>query len=170
MHSDGGKLNLIITGVDGVPGGLPEIVNDSGKLIQLEPPGRRELLDVSVEARLRPDALVGARQRRGAAGLELVRGHSPDVPDLAEEERPLRVDGVHDGLPGLDVLRRPDPRRVGVPLRRVGDARGLGDEQAAGGGALGVVERGVRLRDVAVGALPRERRQDDPVIIPMIGR
>ena len=85
------------------------------------------------------------------------------MPDLAEEDGALGVDGVHDGPPRADLLGCPHPRGVGVALRRVGDARGLRDEVAAAGGALRVVDGGVRLRHVAVGAAPRQRREDHPV-------
>jgi hypothetical protein len=37
------------------------------------------------------------------------------VPDLEEEQRPLVVHGFHDGRPGLNVLLRVNPWRVGVP-------------------------------------------------------
>ena len=85
------------------------------------------------------------------------------MPDLAEEDAALAVDGVDDGLPGLDLLRRPDAGGLRVPLRGGGHARGLGDEEAAPGGALRVVDGGVRLRHVAVGAEPRHRREHHPV-------
>src|SRR6185312_17505630 len=92
-----------------------------------------------------------------------VGGDSADVPDLAEEDAALAVDGVDDGLPGLDLLRRPDAGGLRVPLRGGGDPRGLGDEETAPGGALRVVDGGVRLRHVAVGAAARERREHHPV-------
>ena len=85
------------------------------------------------------------------------------MPDLAEEDAALAVDGVDDGLPRLDLLRRPDAGGLRVPLRGGGHARGLRDEEAAPGGALRVVHGGVRLRHVAVGAAPRERREHHPV-------
>jgi len=85
------------------------------------------------------------------------------VPDLAEEDAALAVDGVDDGLPRLDLLRRPNAGGLRVPLRGGGHARGLGDEEAAPGGALRVVHGGVRLRHVAVGAAAPERREHHPV-------
>jgi hypothetical protein len=54
------------------------------------------------------------------------------------------------------------PACAGSPAR-CGHARGLGDEEAAPGGALRVVDGGVRLRHVAVGAEPRHRREHHPV-------
>jgi hypothetical protein len=62
-------VELVITGVDGVPGSLPEVIDDPRDLLHREPPGRRELLEVAVEARLRADPLLRARQRRRPAGL-----------------------------------------------------------------------------------------------------
>ena len=50
----------------------------------------------------------------------------------------------------------------GTPARWA-TPRGLRDEQATLGGALRVVHGGVRLRHVAVGAAPRQRREDHPV-------
>jgi hypothetical protein len=86
-----------------------------------------------------------------------------DVPNLKEEERPLAVDGVDDRLPRLDLLLRPDAGGLRVPQRGGGDDRGLRDEQAATCGALRVVNRGVRLRHVAVGAAPRQGREHHAV-------
>ena len=85
------------------------------------------------------------------------------MPNLAEEDATLPVDGVDDGLPRLDLLLRPDARCLRVPLRGGRHPRGLRDEQATLGGALRVVHGGVRLRHVAVGAAPRQRREDHPV-------
>ncbi|WVZ81973.1 hypothetical protein U9M48_029296 [Paspalum notatum var. saurae] len=85
------------------------------------------------------------------------------MPNLAEEEGALAMDGVDDGLPCLDLLLRPDAGRLRVALRGGGHPRGLGDEQAAPGGALRVVYGGVRLGHVAVGAAARERREHHPV-------
>ena len=85
------------------------------------------------------------------------------MPNLAEEERALAVDGVDDGLPRLDLLLRPDAGGLRVPLRGGRHPRGLRDEQATLGGALRVVHGGVRLRHVTVGAAPRQRREHHTV-------
>ena len=146
-------LDAVEARVDGVACRLAEVVDDGRDLAGLQAARRGELLDVAVVADLRGDAAVGAGDGRGAAGLERGGGDAADVPELAEEDGALGVDGVDDGPPGGDVVGRPDTRRVRVALRRVGDACGLGDEEAAAGGALGVVHGGVRLWDVAVGAL-----------------
>jgi hypothetical protein len=140
-----------------------EVVDDGGDLARLQAARRGELLEVAVEAELRRDGPVGAGDGRGPARLERGGGDAANVPELAEEDGALGVDGVYDGPPRRHLVGRPHPRRVGVALRRVGDARGLGDEEAAPGGALRVVDGAVRLRDVAVGALPRQRRQHHPV-------
>ncbi|WVZ71320.1 hypothetical protein U9M48_019915 [Paspalum notatum var. saurae] len=149
---------------DGVARRPAEVVDDGGDLVGLEPPWRRELLHVAIEALLRGDGAVGAGERRGAAGLEGGGGDAADVPELAEEDGALLgVHGVHDGAPRRHLLGRPHARGVRVALRGVGHPRGLGDEEPAGGGALRVVDGGVRLRHVAVGALPRQRRQHHAV-------
>jgi hypothetical protein len=83
--------------------------------------------------------------------------------NLTEEDGTLTVDGVDDGLPRIDLLLRPDARSLRVPLRGGRHPRGLRDEQAALGGALRVVHGGVRLRHVAVGAAPPQRRKHHPV-------
>ncbi|WVZ81972.1 LOW QUALITY PROTEIN: hypothetical protein U9M48_029295 [Paspalum notatum var. saurae] len=95
--------------------------------------------------------------------IRTVRGDPADMPNLTEEEGALAMDGVDDGLPCLDLLLRPDAGRLRVALRGGGHPRGLGDEQAAPGGALRVVDGSVRLGHVAVGAAPRERRQHHAV-------
>ena len=93
-----------------------------------------------------------------------VGGNPADVTNLAEEEGALAVDGVDDGLPRLDLLLRPDARSLRIPPLRGGrHPRGLRDEQAALGGALRVVHGGVRLRHVAIGAAPRQRREHNTV-------
>ena len=76
---------------------------------------------------------------------------------------PFAVDGVDDGPPRLHLLGRPDARRVRVALRGGGHTCALGDEEAAPAGALRVVDGGVRLRHVAVGAEPRHRREHHSV-------
>ena len=85
------------------------------------------------------------------------------MPNLAEEDPAFPVDGVDDGLPCLDLLLRPYAGDLQEPQRGGGHPRGLGDEEAALGGALRVVHRSVRLRHVAVGAAAREGREDHPV-------
>ncbi|BAS96788.1 Os06g0216350, partial [Oryza sativa Japonica Group] len=90
-------------------------------------------------------------------------GDPADVPYLQEEEGALAVDGVDDGLPRLDLLLRVDAGGLRVALRGGGDVGGLRDEEAAPGRPLRVVHRRVRLRHVAVGAAPRERREHHTV-------
>ncbi|WVZ96754.1 hypothetical protein U9M48_042355 [Paspalum notatum var. saurae] len=134
--------------------------------------------------RASPAAAAGRTPRRGrrgsSAGARRGRcrrrggGDAAHVPELAEEDAALGVDGVGDGAPRRRLLGRPHARGVGVALRRGRHARGLRDEEAAAGGALRVVDGGVRLRHVAVGALPRQRRQHHAVreleIAHLVGR
>jgi hypothetical protein len=53
------------------------------------------------------------------------------MPHLAEEECPLVVYGVDDGLPRLDLLLRPDAGSLRVTLRGGGHTCSLRDEEAA---------------------------------------
>jgi hypothetical protein len=53
-------------------------------------------------------------------------GGPATVPDLHEEQAPLVVHGFHDGLPGLDLLRGVDARRVGPPAGTGADCTGSG--------------------------------------------
>jgi hypothetical protein len=53
---------------------------------------------------------------------------APDMPELQEEHAALGMNGVDDLAPSLDLLFRPDAGYVGI-----------GDDQSARRGALGVV-------------------------------
>jgi len=83
------------------------------------------------------------------------------VPNLAEEDTAFGVDGIDDGFPCFDLLFRPYPGRFRVALSGVGNSGGFGDEKAAVGGSLRVIEDGVGLRNVLVGPLSGERSQDN---------
>jgi len=85
------------------------------------------------------------------------------VPNLAEEDAAFGVNGVDDGFPCLDLVFGPYAGRVGEALSGVGNAGGFGNEEAAVGGSLGIVEDGVGLWKVVVGPLSGERCQDNSV-------
>jgi len=85
------------------------------------------------------------------------------VPNLTEEDAAFGVNGVDDGFPCFHVLSGPYAGRVRVALSGVGDSGGFGDEKAAVGGSLRIIEDGVRLRNVVVGPLSGEWRQHHSV-------
>src|SRR5690606_23052408 len=88
-----------------------------------------------------------------------------DVPKLQEDLPALVVDGTHHALPAFDLGRRVDARRRGRPLAGGQYLARLGDDQAAGGGALAVVAGIEFIGNVARpgGAHPGQRRHHDAV-------
>jgi hypothetical protein len=90
-------------------------------------------------------------------------GNAAHVPQLRHDQAAGRMHGGRDLAPALDLLGRPQPRRVGVAhaLRR--DGRGLGQDQARAG-ALGVVlDHQVVGHPARVGMHARQGRHDDAV-------
>ena len=61
------------------------------------------------------------------------------MPELAEHEGALVVDGGHDGLPGFHVLGCVDARGAGVAMPALIDDGAFADHEPARGSALGVV-------------------------------
>jgi len=83
------------------------------------------------------------------------------VPNLTEEDTAFGMNGIDDGFPCFDLLSGPYAGCVGIALSGVGNAGGFGNEKAAVGGSLGIVEDGVGLWNVVVGPLSGERSQDN---------
>ena len=90
-------------------------------------------------------------------------GDAADVPDLREDVAACVVDGCGDGLPGFDLLLRPEAGDVGVADAQGVDGSAFGDDEA-GGGALGVVVGHDGRGDVVGGAAQAgERGHEDAV-------
>jgi hypothetical protein len=89
--------------------------------------------------------------------------HAADVPELREDLSARAMHRVGHGLPARHLLGGMDARRADVADALWAHLHRLGDDQP-GGGALGVVGRGERIRHVAVGcAAARHRRHDQAV-------
>jgi hypothetical protein len=156
-------LHPVEAGRQGVGGGALVIGEQPGDLGDLQRAWRVIGLLAGIGVRL-----VRGRDGRGRDRLlaaQEVRVDQPaHVPDLADDLSAAVVHGLHDGPPGIDLLVGPDPRRERPAQTLLGDAGGLGEDQA-GAGALRVILDHERGRHVlAGGAAAGERGHEDPVL------
>src|SRR3984885_1614644 len=87
------------------------------------------------DSTLRSDGAGGDRQ----LAIEEYRiGDAADVPDLGEDMAAGLMDSRGHGLPGFDLLLRPEARNVGVADSQGVDGSAFGEDET-GGGALPVV-------------------------------
>ncbi len=85
-------------------------------------------------------------------------GDTAAVPELAEEDGALVVDGLDNGLPSLRLLLGPDSGRVGEALVSDGNTCGFRDDQTSRCCTLWVVQSCMWLRNRVVWAASRQRR------------
>jgi hypothetical protein len=86
------------------------------------------------------------------------------VPDLAEENGPLVLDGLGDGFPSLHLLIGEYARGARVAETAFADHSSLADHQPTARGALRIVLDSQSLRDRVEGATAGERRIDNAVL------
>lgn len=89
-------------------------------------------------------------------------GEPARMPKLAEENASLGVHSLHYGLPSKDLLLRPKARDVRISDPSLGCRSGFSNEEPALSCALSVVDRAVRLWDVARRPAPGQWRMNHP--------
>ncbi|MNI45268.1 hypothetical protein D3C73_996870 [compost metagenome] len=153
----------IKAGGDGIGGGLAEVVDDAGQLVDLQCARFGHINKAVVHERfgLRTDGRSG--DGCGVAGLQIHVRDAAHVPELHEDVPATCVHGVGDLAPSVDLILRVEPGRVLVALGLGRDLGSLGDDQA-GRGPLGVVAGRQRAgHQAGIGSVARQRCHHDTV-------
>ena len=128
----------------GVFRALPIGLDDGRDFLERQRARRDEVLHRAHQADVPggPDRAGGNRQL--AIQIERI-GNAADMPELEQDSPAGIMHGAGDGFPALDLLVRPDARRVRIADAHRGHGGGFGEDQAEGG-ALGVILGHQRVR------------------------